>query len=171
MSGTGLSAQYENEDWRQDWEPIKMLLQQGAQRRVVITTVDRRQDGELGAKHDSGYCDYDYSAAMRTLETGEEPEPEEDEGCGAEVFLAKAREKFEKAKKEMRMVVSKVEFGGQVRQLRQTALAGSDDEEQEIMYFREGWRTGGEGKGVCGEAWWKYSRDQSVDLVKIKKSI
>ncbi len=137
-----------------------MLLQQGAQRRVVITTVDRRRDGKSGPKHDSGYCDYDYSAALRALESMEEPKPEleqEEEGCGAEAPLAKARETFEKARREMKMVGSKMEFVGQVRRLRQTALASSDDEEQEITYSRESWRTAGEGKVVCGEAWWKYS--------------
>ena len=127
----------------------------------MVTTINRqRRDSELGVKHDSGYCDYDYSAAIRALEAREEPkpEPEEDEGCDrAEAFLARARERFEEAKREMRMVVSKVEFSGQVRQLRETALGGSDDGEEEIVYSREGWRARGEGEVVCGDAWWKYS--------------
>ncbi|KAF7503587.1 hypothetical protein GJ744_003615 [Endocarpon pusillum] len=158
-SGTDLCARYGNEDWRQDWEPIKMLLQQGAQRRVMVTTVDREpRDSESGTKQDPRHCDYDYSAAIRALEAREELEPEEDEGCGAEAFLARAGERFERAKRKMRMVVSKVEFGGQVRQLRKTALGGRDDEEEEeIVYSGEGWRAAGEGDVVCGDAWWKYS--------------
>lgn len=137
-----------------------MLLQQGAQRRVVVTTIDRqRRDSEAGTKHDPRHCDYDYSAAIRALEAREEPEPEpeEDEGCGAEAFLARAGERLEGAKREMRMVVSKVEFGGQVRRLRKTALDGREDEEEEIVYSGEGWRARGDGDVACGDAWWKYS--------------
>ncbi len=122
----------------------------------MVTTVDRRRDDELGAKHDSGYCDYDYSAAIRALEAEEELGPEEDKVSGAEAFLARARELFEEAKKEMKMVVSKGDFRGQVRELRQNALEGSDDEEEEIVYSREGWRTKGKREVVCGDAWWKY---------------
>lgn len=121
VSDTDLSAGSGREDWRQDWEPIKMRLKEGAQRRAVVTTI-----------LDRGLCDYDYPAALKALEAMKEPEPESKEDRRAKAFLDTAMERFEEAKREMRMVASRTMFRRGVRkQLRQVALGDSDDEEEE----------------------------------------
>lgn len=110
---TDLSAEDGEEDWRDDWEPIRMQLKEGAKRRVVVTTIDKRgseREKESEGKYDSKYCDFGYAAALEAVEELEQ----------------------EKRRSNGGLQASKTAFGGRLRkQLRQVALDDSDDDDFE----------------------------------------
>ena len=122
---TDLSAGSGEEDWRQEWEGISMQLKEGAKRRVVVKTIEEREKDQV---HDFQFCEYNYLAALQAME---EPEPEYDEE-GNTLSLDRLMEKFEEAKREMRIESSKTIFKRRVKQLREIALGDSDDEEEEV---------------------------------------
>lgn len=147
------------ENWRQDWEPIRTKLKGGAQRRAVGITVDRRASLE---KHDSGYCDYDYLAALEALEEPESVSEREDDRR-AQAFVDTAMERLEEARREMRRVTERADFRKSLgKQLRQVAVGDGDDEEEDeekgMVYSVDlGSMRWWEGRVVCG--------DWSIDLM------
>jgi hypothetical protein len=132
-----LSAEDGEEEWGEDWEPIKMNLKRGAQRKVAVDMVPK------------GYCDYDIEAVLAALK---EPEAEEEREEGLEGTMESLWQEARENSREM--------FVGRVRrQLRQVALAGSDDEEEEeelVVYTRDtGSMRTRDGEVACGNVWWK----------------
>jgi hypothetical protein len=129
-----LSAVDGEEEWGEDWEPIKMNLKRGPQKKVVVEMMHK------------GYCDYDIEAVLAALK---EPEPEE----GREEGLEGAMETFW----QEAWVSSREVFAGRVRrQLRQVALADSDDEEEVVVYTRNsGNMRTRDGEVACRDVWWK----------------
>jgi hypothetical protein len=134
------------DEWKEEWKEISMCLREGAMRRVVITTVDNREDLE---KHDSGYCEYDYAQALRALQ-----EPRTERGDAGLGYLDRVAREFGK---ERCMAASKARFGAMVRSLRQEALAVDGDEEEEMMVHSRdtGSMKTRDGEVAGGDVWWR----------------
>lgn len=143
----------EDDDWREDWAPIGLALKAGAKRRVVVTTIEE--------KHDSGYCDYDYSTVLEALQKsegkGRHEEEEEEEEDREREYLEGIVKKYEKIGRDACLGSSRAVFTGRVRkQLRQVALEDvDDDKEEDGEETRDpgSMRMSG-GDLACGDAWW-----------------
>jgi hypothetical protein len=119
VSDRDQSAESERENWRHDWEPIMTMLKEGAQRRAVVATFDRRESEE---KHDSGSCDYNYLAALKALEESETG-GECGIDCRAQAFVDAAMERFKEAKRKMRRMVLSTDPGS-IRRREGTVACG-----------------------------------------------